>query len=113
MKSVAEPGMRPSPWRIVRVLASLGGLFAAVIWILAAYFMWLIRCDDVCSGAEARNWQWTAQFVLACFGAPTGVVALVLGFTRHEEAYRLSLGVALFTALVWVGWLFNGVATGA
>jgi hypothetical protein len=88
---------------LLQFLATVAGVAAVGCWLFLSWFMWVIRCDDVCGGDDADKWQWTGQAFLAVPGSALLLGAVVLGTWGRRSASRAALGAAAACA---VGWLF-------
>lgn len=96
-------------WRtLVRSLLSLSALAVLAFWGLCAFALAVLRCDESCSGNQAVSWIYPGQAVLAGVGIVAALVSIVLGFGTRGPAYRVTLGTAMGSALVWACWFTNG-----
>jgi hypothetical protein len=106
----------PSPGKVhgarwatlVRVLFSLSVLVLLGYWGLFALALAVLRCDENCSGSEAESWIYPGQAVVAAVGIVAALVAIGLGFGTRGTAYRIALGAAVGSALVWAYWITSG-----
>jgi len=96
------------PWRYaVRAVLSIVTGIAIAWWLFFSWFIWTFRCGDNCSGGDAEHWRWAGQAVLAFPASVLALIALVLGFTRHQAAYRFTLATSICCALVWMAWVMG------
>ncbi len=98
-----ELDQRPGPASLLLVMIGTTAAVGAIgCWLFVSWFMWAIRCDDVCGGDDADKWQWTGQLFLAVPGCALGLVALVLGLAGLRPACRVALVGAASCAVLWL-----------
>lgn len=94
---------RPGP---PSLLLTVLGMFAAVAvvgcWLFVSWFLWAIRCDDVCGVGDADRWQWTGQLFLSVPGAVLALTALVLALAGLKRGCRIALFGAGSCAVLWL-----------
>ena len=104
--STATEAARPTVWaRVVRAVLSLAALAGLLYWALWFTFLFVLRCDENCSGDMYDSWRYPAQFVLGVVGFALGISALALGFTNRRTIYRLCLLGAAACIVFWVVWV--------
>lgn len=103
-RQALDPRSAPASY-LPTVLGTFAAVGAIGGWLFVSYFLWLIRCDDVCSGNDADRWQWTGQFYLAVPGCALALVALVLCLAGLRSASRMALIAAVSFAVLWLGLL--------
>lgn len=91
---------------MLRAVVSLAALAGLVYWALWFTFLFMLRCDESCSGDEYDSWRYPAQFGLGVVGFGLGVLALALGFSRMRNAYRWCLLGATGCVATWCVWVF-------
>lgn len=87
----------------VRSVLSLLALPVLGYWLLASFYLLVIRCGDTCSGQTdvSGRWEYTGQFVLAAPCILAGLVGLVLGFTPARALSRQLVQVACAGGIIW------------
>ena len=103
-----EPPRRREVRRYVgRALLTSAMAAAICYWIGLSLFFLVFRCGDNCDGTDAADhWRYPAQFVLTASGGVLGLIALPLGFTKAQGAYRVLRIASLGCALAWLYWVF-------